>query len=58
MPIFKSKYPDVVIPNMTVPEFVFGAYHPKDNGRVAYMDGLNEDIKFTFGEVRALSHKV
>jgi hypothetical protein len=58
MPIFKSKYPDIVIPPVTVPQLVFGAFQPKDLSKIAYIDGLNESKKLTFGEIRGLSYKV
>lgn len=58
MPIFKSKYPDIVVPNVTIPQLVFGNWNVKNIDKIAYIDGFNPDNKLSFLEVQLLANKV
>jgi hypothetical protein len=58
MPIFRSKYPDVALPQKaTISDFIFSTWTPKDEPRLAFVDGFSGE-KLTFGEFRALTQKV
>ena len=58
MPIFKSKFPDVALPQHTnLSDFIFSTWTSKDEAKPAYIDGFSYD-KLTFGEFRSLTHKV
>jgi hypothetical protein len=58
MPIFKSKFPDVALPqNATISEFIFNNWTPKEEARLAFIDGFSGE-QITFGEFKNLTQKV
>jgi len=58
MPIFKSKFPDVALPqNATISEFIFNNWTPKEEARLAFIDGFSGE-QITFGEFKNLTQKL
>jgi hypothetical protein len=57
MPIFKSKYPNLEIPNKTIPDFLFGEWTSDLDAKLAYVDGFSGE-KLSYGELRQIAFKV
>ncbi len=71
MPIFRSKYPDIVIPNITIPQLIFGGMHlstideylfftdvkEEDLDKIQYVDAFTEKT-LNFREFQDLSFRV
>lgn len=56
--IFKSLYPNVELPNKTITEAIFGEWDDQKNEKIAFINGVNDAERLTFGQFKDLSFKV
>lgn len=58
--LFKSKYPDIAVPNVTVPELIFQQRDGDRDDQVLFIEGSNPDSpgKYTWGELKNFVQKV
>jgi hypothetical protein len=58
MPLFRSKYPDLVIPEVTIPQLIFGEVRSEDeDSKPIFINGVTGKAVL-FGEFRQLAGKV
>ena len=56
--IFRSPYPDIDIPNVSVPQYILETISKHDQFKPAFIDGTGDKRVITFAQYGALVKKV